>query len=318
MFNLLIIGAGQIGSRYLQGLVSVNSELFITVVDSSIESTRLARSRWAEVGGDSSQHQIRWMQSLPSDMSKIDVAMIVTPSKGRAELIRTVTNSANVRFWVLEKVLAQSRTELAVIKSAVSSSDGSWVNTPRRMMKWHQSLGKAFTGFGPLSVSYSGGLWGLACNSIHFIDLVAWWSGESLISVDTRGLDHYWQESKRAGYFEITGELVAHFSDGTSLSLRSEVDSEAKPLRIELSNGVIWKIDEPAGTARSSNGEHIDGCIEFQSQLSGRLVDNILQNCTCELPLLDESAAMHAMFLDAMLNHWNLSQNRNDDRVPIT
>ena len=185
-------------------------------------------------------------------------------------------------------------------------------------MSWHQSLKAAFASRRPLEVSYFAGLWGLACNSIHFIDLVAWWSGEALVSVDTSGLDHHWHESKRAGYFEITGELVARFSNGTSLRLISKKDAQAQSIQVALSDGVSWEVDEPAGTARSSIGDQLDGCIEFQSQMSGRLVDNILQQGKCDLPSLDESSSMHTIFLDAMLAHWNFSQNRNDDHVPIT
>ena len=90
------------------------------------------------------------------------------------------------------------------------------------------------------------------------------------------------------------------------------------PLRVKLSNGVTWEVDEHAGTARSSNGELLNGRIELQSQMSGRLVDSILQDGTCQLPSLDESAAMHELFLNTMLEQWNISQNRNDGLVPIT
>jgi len=138
------------------------------------------------------------------------------------------------------------------------------------------------------------------------------------MSVDTSGLDHHWQESKRAGYFEITGELVAHFSGGTSLRLISKQNAQAQPIRVALPDGVFWIVDESTGTARSSTGEQLDGLIEFQSQISGRLLDNILQQGKCDLPSLDESSWMHAIFLDAMLAHWNSSQHQNDDFVPIT
>jgi hypothetical protein len=314
----LLIGAGQLGSRYLQGLTASKSDLEITVVDPSVESLKTAKLRWAEAGGEESSNQIRWMSSLPSDLQRVDLALIVTSSKGRADLIDKIAKAIDVRYWVLEKVLTQSSEELVAIHSVLAGCKGAWVNTPRRMMSWHQSLKEAFACRGPLEVSYSAGLWGLACNSIHFIDLVAWWSGEALVSVDTSGLDHHWQESKRAGYFEITGELVAHFSDGTSLRLSSKEDAQAQPIQVALSDGVVWEIDESAGTAHSSSGEKLDGRIEFQSQLSGRLVDNILQRGVCDLPSLDESSSMHTIFLDAMLAHWNLSQNRNDNRVPIT
>jgi len=318
MSVVLLIGAGQLGSRYLQGLVVSKHDLEITVVDPSSESLRTAKSRWIEAGGEKSSHQVRWLESLPSNLQRVDVALIVTSSKGRANLVEKIAKSINVRYWVLEKVLTQSVEELRAIQSALARCDGAWVNTPRRMMSWYQSLKNAFANRGSLEVSYSGGLWGLACNSIHVIDLVAWWSGEALVAVDTSDLDHHWYESNRAGYFEITGELVAHFSAGTSLHLSSKEGAQAQPIQVALSDGVIWEVDEPAGTARSSTGEQLDGRIEFQSQLSGRLVNDILQRGKCDLPSLDESSSMHKIFLDAMLAHWNLSQNRDDDRVPIT
>ncbi len=318
MSLVLLIGAGQLGSRYLQGLVASEFDLEITVVDPSVESLKTAKTRWIEAGGNESSNQVHWLESLPPDLQLVDVALIVTSSKDRANLVKKIANAIDVRYWVLEKVLTQSSEELRVIQSALTGCEGAWVNTPRRMMSWHQSLKDTFASCGPFEVSYSAGLWGLACNSIHFIDLVAWWSGEALVSVDTSGLGHHWLESKRAGYFEINGGLIAHFSKGTSLCLSSKEDAQAQPIQVALSDGVVWEIDESAGTARSSSGQQLDGRIELQSQLSGRLVDNILQKGGCDLPSLDESSSMHTIFLDAMLSHWNLSQNRNDNRVPIT
>lgn len=318
MSSVLLMGAGQLGSRYLQGLVASKSRLEIVVVDPSPASLKTAKSRWIEAGGGESSHQIRWMKSLPSDLRRIDIALIVTSSRGRAGLIEKIAKAIDVSYWVLEKVLTQSSEELRTIQSEITGCKAAWVNTPRRMMSWHQSLKDVFANRGPLEVSYSAGLWGLACNSIHFIDLVAWWSGEMLASVDTSGLDPHWHESKRAGHFEITGELLAHFSGGTSLRLNSKADSQPLPIQVALRDGVFWEVDELAGSARSSSGEQLDGRIEFQSQLSGRLVDNILQKGACDLPSLSESSEMHTRFLDAMLAHWNLSQNRNDDCVPIT
>ena len=318
MSLVLLIGAGQLGSRYLQGFVASKRPLQITVVDPSWESLEMAKSRWIDVGGGESWHQVHWLASLPAGLQPVDLALVVTPSRSRANIINSIAKLIDVRYWILEKVLAQSSKELGIIRSALSACEGTWVNTSRRMMTWHQSLRDKFHDRGPLQVSFSGGLWGLACNSIHFIDLVAWWTREQLVSLDTTGLDYQWHESKRAGYFEVTGELVAHFSSGSCLCLRSEIGVEPDSIRVVLADGVIWEIDELGGTACSSNSEQIDGCIEYQSQMSGRLLDGILVRGECDLPSLDESSAMHKIFLDSMLSHWNRSQNRIDDLVPIT
>lgn len=318
MFNICVVGAGQLGSRYLQGLTCSGLDLEITVIDPSSSSLQAAKSRWIEAGGERCHHRIIWANDFPPELEKIDLALVATSAKGRADLVKQIASQISVRFWVMEKVLAQSVEELEIISRATAQSDGAWVNTARRMMVWHRSLKKTFENKGPIKASYSADLWGLACNSIHFLDLISWWMGEKLDSIDSDSLDPHWFESKRAGYFEVTGKLVGDFSKGSTLRLESHDRAEIQPLQIDLADGTTWKIDEVNGVACSTNGDHISGRVELQSQLSGQLVDDILLRGQCDLPSLRESADMHAIFLRAMLKHWTLSQKRNDDRVPIT
>lgn len=318
MFNVLVVGAGQLGSRYLQGLITSESVLEIYAVDPSLLSLETAKSRWVQAGGDVCHHHITWAKHIPPELGNVDLALVVTSAKGRADLVKQIASQMSVRYWVLEKVLAQSADELEIIARSTIQSHGAWVNTSRRMMVWHRSLKNAFESKGPIKASYSADLWGLACNSIHFLDLISWWVDEKLDSIDIKSLDPHWFESKRAGYIEVTGKLVAHFSKGSILTLESRDQAKIQPFQIDLADETTWKIDEVNGAAFSTNGEHIDGRIEVQSQMTGRLVDNILLRGECDLPSLDESSSMHKIFLDAMLAHWNLSQNRNDDCVPIT
>ena len=316
--TVLLVGAGQLGSRYLQGMVGAVSHLDITVVDLSSRALVKAKSRWIEAGGKHCHHHITWANDIPSELEEIDLVLVVTSAKGRAELVKRIASQIAVRYWVLEKVLAQSLKEIEVITRATDQAYGAWVNKPRRMMFWHQSLNKVFGSKGQTKVIHLGNLLGLACNSMHFIDLISWWTKEKLSSIDLSGLDLHWFESKRAGYFEVTGKLIAHFSKGSTLTLESCDHAAIQPLLIDLADGTTWKIDEVNGVAFSTNGDHIDGRIEFQSQLSGRLVDDILLRGQCALPSLEESASMHTVFLESMLLHWNTSQKRNDICVPIT
>lgn len=318
MYKLLLVGAGQLGSRYLQGMVSARSQLDITVVDPSLIALGSAKDRWTEAGGECCNHRVTWSHDLPSKLDNIDLAIVATPSHRRASLVELIGSKMTVRFWILEKVLAQSVADVATIVRATALSHQAWVNTPRRSMLWHQSLKMAFEAKGPAKVEYSGGSWGLACNSIHFLDLISWWTNETLLSVDPDGLDPHWFESKRSGYFDVTGKLDAYFSNGSTLSLVARNEPEPSPLHIEFSDGTSWSINEGTGMAASNRGDRIDGHMELQSQLSGRLVEDILLRNRCDLPTLDASGPMHALFLKAMLSHWNSSQKRDDAYVPIT
>ena len=318
MSSIALIGTGQIGSRYLQGLVKVKSKIKILAVEPIPQAQQTAQQCWIEAGGDKSGHEIEWVSDLNYKNSNIDLAIIATSSFNRSVLIKNVRLKINPKYWIIEKVLAQSKNEIDLIKSEVIKAQGTWVNTPRRLMTWHNQLKLKFYGQGPLRVIKSGGLWGLACNSIHFIDLVSWWTGESLLSVNSVGLDRAWFKSKRSGYFDVAGELFIKFSGGTELVLRSNSKTTEDVISVQIFNNNLWTIYEEKGIASSSNGAILNGQIEYQSELTGPMVTQILNVGTCDLPTLNESSELHRIFLDSMLVHWNKSNNSNDKEVPIT
>jgi len=315
--NLLLIGAGQLGARYAQGIAKENISYNITVIDPSSHSLSAAKKKWVEAGGDCSCHKIFWSETLPENIKTYDLAIIATSSKKRALLIKDIALKINIKYWVLEKILAQSSQELSMIKSATYNAKGVYVNTPRRQMSFYQNIKSKFPNK-PLQVKKTGGLWGLACNAIHFIDLVAWWTGESLVSIDTKRLHTNWFKSKRKGYFEVTGELLAKFSGRTELSLHSSHDAKDEALIVEFSNKDSCTIYENKGTALFSNGDVVNESFKLQSEMTGVMIRKILTEGTCDLPTLQESSKLHAIFLDAMLEHWNRSNNLNDKLTPIT
>ena len=49
MFKILLIGAGQLGSRHLQGLLKFQKKQFIYVLDRSEDSLTVAKKRAAEI-----------------------------------------------------------------------------------------------------------------------------------------------------------------------------------------------------------------------------------------------------------------------------
>lgn len=317
-FNILLVGAGQLGSRYLQGLSATNSFLNITVIEPDKKAIEVAQNRWLEVNDSVTKQVITFNKKIPSDLFFVDLVIIATSSKGRAKLISDISSKIKCRFWILEKVVAQSLQDLDLIKDSVASSEGVWVNTPRRLMQWHQNIRSFVNDKCPIKVIFSGNDWGLACNSIHFIDLVSWWTGEYLTSIDSSGLNDDWFESKRKGYFEVTGKLIAHFSRGSLLNLVQSENLEKSIITIVTSDNITWVIDEFLGIAQSSTGEQICGQLEYQSKLTTSLVDHILTHGSCNLPTFEESSEMHSIFLRELLVNWNKFYNTKDSKLPIT
>src|SRR5262249_38100627 len=138
---------------------------------------------------------------------------------------------SRVRYAVLEKVLVQRPEDLETIAGMLDkASTRAWVNCSRRLNDFYAGLRGLLDGGGPLRMSVQGGAWDPGCNAIHFIDLFAFLTGAPLTAVDTTGLDRRWYPSKRAGFREIAGTLVAHFGGSGRLELHAQTESAAPTL----------------------------------------------------------------------------------------
>ncbi|WP_262055335.1 Gfo/Idh/MocA family oxidoreductase, partial [Legionella pneumophila] len=76
MKKIVIIGAGQLGSRHLQSLNLLNQEIEIDVIDPSLESLETAKNRFDATIQDV-KHKISYSQSLPNHQT-IDIAIIAS------------------------------------------------------------------------------------------------------------------------------------------------------------------------------------------------------------------------------------------------
>lgn len=315
--HVLLIGAGQLGSRYLQGLAGVSHALRITVVDPSASSLELARQRLAEVSL-AAAHEVRFSTSLDAAPKQLDLALVVTPAHCRAEVVSAICAQHEVSAWILEKLLAQSSQQVDEIEKTLAGHSRVWVNTPKRIMLWHQAIKDQLISNAKyvFRVRVSGGNWGMACNTIHYIDLVSWWSGASVYGVDSKRLQT-WRPSKRYGFQEIFGSLTVEFFNGCRLEINCNQSDAPLQIEVETPEG-IWLIEEASGRAVGPFGQVIAGLICLQSDLTAPLVEQILTAGHCGLPSLAVSAAQHRPLLDALLQHWNFDQFRQDLSVPIT
>ena len=84
------------------------------------------------------------------------------------------------------------------------------------------------------------------------------------------------------------------------------------------SKSTNWFLNESAGKFYGSDNSTIPGEIEYQSNITSRLIKNILLDKNCELPSLEDTIRLHELFLSELLMHWNRSNNLNDTHLPIT
>jgi hypothetical protein len=313
--RVLIVGAGQLGSRYLQGLSSIADSLEIWVFDISYKSLERAKFRWSEVVA-SSKTRLYFVSQIHNLPDFFDLVVVSTTADVRSSLAEKISAHARVEYWILEKVLAQSAQDLESIQMSIKRSKQAWVNTPRYQWGLYQKIRDLYDGHEVIE-AYIDKFSGIASNSIHFIDLICRWGNKKVENVDTRHLNPLWRMSKRLNFYEIDGRLEVNFSDGSNLIVDTADGNLKKSCQLRVHEDT-WSIDEVGGRAISNRGMAIEGSTPLQSELTNLIVHSILSGNSPNLPTLQQSSAQHRLLLSALLSHWNLNMPIKLERLPIT
>ena len=200
---VLVAGAGQIGCRHLQSIATsgVASELWI--VDPAPHAERLVEARLTEAGV-TDWRGIRLSRELDGLPARLDVAIIATNSLVRSAVLKELLVSSRPDHVILEKFLFPRAADYSVADALLRKMEvTAFVNCPRRLFHGYRRLKEEVTG--PLNVSVSGSGWGLASNSVHWLDLLSYLRPSAGYSIAS-GLSGPCP-AKRPGHVEFFGWL---------------------------------------------------------------------------------------------------------------
>lgn len=324
MQTIAIVGAGQIGSRHLQGLARSARAFDVVVVDPSAPALETARQRYGEIAGAVGR-SVRYATSLAALPESVDLAIVATAASMRGQVACDLLARCRVRHAVLEKVLVQHPADLQAVAGMLEKTGTpAWVNCPRRLSDFYAGLRDRFGAGHGLRMGVQGGAWDLGCNAIHFIDLYAFLTGARVAAIDTSRLDTHWYPSKRAGFREIAGTLMVRYDNGGRLELHSWAESAA-PILVTLqgegAHAAIWEKAGRAQLALAREHWRLDQTefrLAFQSELTRLVAERLLEHGDCGLTTYAESAALHEPLLAALLAWSRDALGEPLDAVPIT
>lgn len=307
--SILIVGAGQIGSRHLQGLSKLEMDARIYVVDPDESALSNAKARYNEVPMRSNTQSLFFYDSLNLVKDTIDVAIIATNAKIRKKIILDIVACIKVRYFVLEKIAFQSEPDFVeIIQLLGDLGIQAWVNCPRRLYSIYQYIKSCIDKTLPMYMSITGGNWSLSSNSIHWLDLFNFFLEDAKLSHSFSNLDEIVYPSKREGYVDLYGELMFE-SHANKLYMHSGRKTSCPPI-IHIENGnQRFLIDELNGQCASSNAnDHWKPKIQvfeapFQSNLTQKIVYDIVKNGKCDLASLKISLLSHQPLFKAIANH---------------
>ena len=324
MFKLAIIGCGQLGSRHLQGLLKTEFPISIDVVDSSEASLDLAKFRASEIESKVKPEDIRYLKSIVEMADDIDLCIVATSANIRFKVVEELLARKKVKNLVLEKVLFQSLEDYTKASNMFTENNVQcWVNCPRPMFDIYKEIQSKIGTNEVITYTAFGGEWGLACSAIHLIDHMSFLSQQTQYVYDNTGITSI-IEGKRPGFVEFAGTFIGRLTNGSEMILHARVGSSA-PLKIQiLTDNYSWSIDEGAGkmieASKTENWkEHQrDIKILYQSELSNKIAAQILLEGKCDLTTYQNSMKLHADMIISFLDFYNSRTNQDATICPIT
>jgi len=318
-----LIGAGQLGSRHLQGLANSNMKLEIEVVEPYENSVHMAKKRYYEALNNI-EKEIRFCKNIDELSLNLDLVIVATTADIRFSVVSDLLNKKNIKFLILEKVLFQRISEYYLLDELLDRKNVKcWVNHPRRMFPFYQNLKKELLNSKQIYFNVEGGNWGLGCNGLHFLDIFSYLANSNNISIDNSGLHNKIYESRREKFIEFNGCLKGNISEHI-FSIFSHIKTVPIIITI-LADNLHIIIDEENGYIRyankNSNWKWIvkqEKIIYFQSELTSLLIEDVLIKNSCNLPTYKESMNLHIKFINSLLGHMSNIKNENCSVCPIT
>ena len=141
--HIAIIGAGQVGSRHLQGLGKVDRSITVSVIDPNPSSLETAKTRFLEMPNNINIQNILYSETLEVLNGVVDVAIIATNADVRRNVVEKLLEQINVRYMILEKVAFQSVEDFEFVKAILYKRGiKAWVNCTSRIVPYYMSVKK--------------------------------------------------------------------------------------------------------------------------------------------------------------------------------
>lgn len=335
MINIVLIGAGKLGSRHLQALAKLRLQATIFVVDLNSEALEVAKGRYHEIPSNPNVNEVHFLNSIRAIGSvSVDVAIIATTSEHRRQVIEELAGIVNLRYMILEKILFQKIDDYQFVKELLTKKGiKAWVNFPRRKWDVYQELKESLKDSVISEVNVIGQNWSLATSSMHFIDLIAFLSNNKkykILNLDFNNEVYPAYSSvtgpRESKYLEFFGSMKGSFSDSAYFNFTCLKNSDSPFLISIVTDKSIIQIYEEMGVMYIG-GHGPDKTWEinssaftmpFQSELTNIIVEELIAEGDSILTEFEESAELHLPLLNSFLQFIGEVKNEKLTSCPIT
>jgi len=320
--KIAVVGVGQIGNRHLQSFAHSEFPVELFAVDKGSAILKVAQEQFKQMPNSENLLKIEYLESIQQLPETLDLCILSTASDIRLKLLYELFDHTKVEYIIFEKVIFQSSSEFTEAKQILRKNGArAWANFNKRMFPVYMQL-KDFLSGSNIHFEVNGSNWGLACNSIHFIDLVAMYTGDLQYDLDFSRLDSVIHLSKRDGFIEFTGEIRGKFSSGHTFSLNSSFGKVVNFNQSIRTDNKIVDFNENKGEVilfdQGKDKKTIPYELIQQSKLTHKIAKELFETGSCQLPSYEDSMKLHLPFINACINFLEQLKGKQVFRCPIT
>ena len=282
----MLVGAGNLGERYLEGLIKLKAKKkFIYVYDKNKVTLKKIKHKYH----DFNTYIFPINQLKEVKKKRFDVCIVATTASSRHKTIKIIKDNFYIKFWILEKLVSNKVENFQKIYD-ILKNDKAYVNLPRSYCAMHQLLKKQK--FKKINFKVEGGNWNIGSNCIHHLYLVEWLTGEKVVNINVEKKKFYL--TKRKNFYDFYGKICAYTNLGSKIKIVNHNNHKKFNIIIKHQEDQ-WLVNEHSGYIKKNRKILLKNKFNFQSQITPFLINSLKKKC--KLPLLNEIYDLHKNIL---------------------
>ena len=318
--NLAIIGCGEIGQRHLESVLNLDYKMKIFLIDKST----ICLEKCKQISLKKKLHLFYFAKSFVEIEEDFDFVIVATNSDHRFSVLKDLCRYKTPKFIILEKFLFNKLNHFKEAKKLFQLNGTKvWVN--QWMSTDFPNLSDIFGETDGINISVKGKNWNFCSNSVHWLEWFHHINNRKKIVLFNSSLEDVIIENKRKGFFETFGSFEFHGINNNKLFLQCkyEKNSERETL-ISISNKSSraefqLTVDSLKGFIfRSNQKKSISFKLRYLSERTSIYIKSILEKNECTLPTYDQSVLHHKLVFQTFKNHFDKSNLKTSNLLPIT
>ena len=292
-YNILIVGCGKLGKRYIESIDSHSNEYTIRLILVD------PYTNFSEISIKCQYTSYKDISDI-DNIDNIDLVIVSTCSDVRFDIINKIIQKTKIKNYIIEKIIFQKVEDYNIFYSLILKHNlNVWINTPRRTYDYYKYL-KTIINKNNFSFEITGYNWNISSNAIHFIDLFCYFKDILDIKLILQNAEII--KSKRDKYQDILGTII---NDDESLIIKNLnnvgnnnlimnkiIKSDNKNIIIENSNGYLNIVENINGLITKKKY-----LVPLISETAFTFIKNIIDKGNCELPKYEEVYKIHIEYI---------------------